>query len=144
MNMSSLSDKEQEKIKHSIEWAENATSGEVRVCIENKCSKDAYERAIECFYDLKMQETKLKNGVLVYVAMDDHKFAIIGDSGINNVIPEGFWDSTKLLMLEKFKTNEIAEGISLGIIEAGKQLKKYFPYQSDDINELSDDIVFLK
>ena len=142
--MSSLSDKEQEKIKHSIEWAENATSGEVRVCIEKKCDKDAYERAIECFYDLKMQETKLKNGVLVYVAMDDHKFAIIGDSGINAVIPEGFWDSTKSLMLEKFKTNEIAEGISLGIIEAGKQLKKYFPYHSDDINELPDDIVFLK
>ncbi len=141
--MSKLSDKEQEKIKHSIEWAEKATSGEVRVCIEKKCTKDAFERAIECFFDLKMQETKLKNGVLIYVAMEDHKFAIIGDSGINEVIPDGFWDSTKLLMLEKFKTDEIAEGISLGIIEAGKQLKKYFPYQSDDINELPDDIVFL-
>jgi uncharacterized membrane protein len=141
--MSSLSDKEQEKIKHSIEWAEKATSGEVRVCIEKKCAKDAYERAVECFFDLKMQETKLKNGVLIYVAMNDRKFAIIGDTGINEVISDDFWDSTKLLMLEKFKTDEIAEGISLGVIEAGKQLKKYFPYQSDDINELPDDIVFL-
>jgi uncharacterized membrane protein len=141
--MSSLSDKEQEKIKQAIVWAEKATSGEVRVCIEKKCDIDAYERAIVCFYDLKMQETKLRNGVLVYVAIEDRKFAIIGDSGINNVVSADFWDSTKSLMLEKFKANDIAEGISLGIIEAGKQLKKYFPYHSDDLNELPDDIAFL-
>jgi uncharacterized membrane protein len=142
--MSSLSDKEQEKIKQSIEWAEKSTSGEVRVCVEEKCDKDAYERAVECFFDLKMQETKLRNGVLVYIALDDHKFAIIGDSGINNLVPKDFWDSTKGLTLERFKSNEIAEAISVGVIEAGKQLKKYFPYQSDDLNELPDDIVFLK
>lgn len=141
--MSSLSDKEQEKIKLSIEWAEKATSGEVRVCIEKVCDKDAYERAIECFFDLGMQNTKLRNGVLVYVALDDHKFAIIGDDGINKLVADNFWDSTKTLMLAQFKQGEIAEGISVGIIEAGKQLKKYFPYQSDDTNELSDDIVFI-
>lgn len=142
--MSSLSDKEQEKIKLSIEWAEKATSGEVRVCVESVCEKDAYERAIECFFDLEMQNTKLRNGVLVYVALDAHKFAIIGDDGINKLVADDFWDSTKSLMLEKFKAGEIAEGISVGIIEAGKQLKKYFPYQSDDSNELSDDIIFIK
>ena len=142
--MSSLSDKEQEKIKLSIEWAEKATSGEVRVCIESVCEKDAYERAIECFFDLEMQNTKLKNGVLVYVALDAHKFAIIGDTGINELVSDDFWDGTKSLMLEKFKTGEVAEGISVGIIEAGKQLKKYFPYQSDDLNELPDDIIFIK
>jgi uncharacterized membrane protein len=142
--MSSLSDKEQEKIKLSIEWAEKATSGEVRVCVESVCEKDAYERAIECFFDLEMQNTKLRNGVLVYVALDAHKFAIIGDDGINKLVADDFWDSTKSLMLEKFKAGEIAEGISVGIIEAGKQLKKYFPYLNDDSNELSDDIVFIK
>ena len=142
--MSSLSDKEQEKIKLSIEWAEKATSGEVRVCIESVCEKDAYERAIECFFDLEMQNTKLKNGVLVYVALDAHKFAIIGDTGINKLVTDDFWDSTRSLMLEKFKAGEVAEGISVGIIEAGKQLKKYFPYQSDDLNELPDDITFIK
>ena len=142
--MSSLSDKEQEKIKLSIEWAEKATSGEVRVCIESVCEKDAYERAIECFFDLEMQNTKLKNGVLVYIALDTHKFAIIGDTGIDKLVADDFWDSTKSLMLEKFKAGEVAEGISVGIIEAGKQLKKYFPYQSDDLNELPDDIIFIK
>lgn len=142
--MSSLSEKEQDIVKQSIEWAENATSGEIRVCIESKCDVDAYERAIGCFYDLKMEATKLRNGVLIYVALDDHKFAIIGDQGINALVADDFWDSTKALMLEKFKSGQVAEGISVGIIEAGKQLKRYFPYSSDDVNELSDDIVFLK
>ena len=142
--MSSLSDKEQDVIKQSIEWAEKATSGEIRVCVESKCDMDAYERAVECFNDLKMEATKLRNGVLVYVALDDHKFAIIGDKGINTLVADDFWDSTKALMLEKFKTGLIAEGVSVGIIEAGKQLKRYFPYSSHDVNELSDDIIFLK
>jgi len=141
--MSSLSDKEQDIIKQSIEWAEQATSGEIRVCIESKCDADAYERAVECFRDLKMENTKLRNGVLVYVALDDKKFAIIGDNGINTLVADDFWNSTKALMLEQFKIGHVAEGISVGIIEAGKQLKRYFPYSSDDVNELPDDIVFL-
>ena len=142
--MSVLSDKEQEVIKQSIEWAETATSGEIRVCIESKCELDTYQRAVECFYDLGMEATKLRNGVLIYVALDDHKFAIIGDKAINELVATDFWDTTKALMLEKFKAGNMAEGVSVAIIEAGKQLKKYFPYNSNDVNELSDDIVFLK
>lgn len=142
--MATLSDKDQEKIKNSIEWAEKATSGEIRVCLEKHCDKDPYERAIECFYDLEMDKTKLKNGVLVYVASEDHRFAIIGDSGINALVPDNFWDSTKELMVNHFKNGDLAEGVSVGIIEAGKQLKRFFPYNNDDTNELPDDIIFLK
>lgn len=141
--LSMLTDKEQEQIKNAIAWAEKATSGEVRVCIEDKCEIDAYDRAIACFADLDMHQTKLRNGILVYIALDDHKFAIIGDEGINKLVSDTFWDSTKNLMLEKFKVGDLVDGISVGIIEAGKQLKKYYPYQTSDINELSDDIVFL-
>lgn len=143
--MPELSEKEQEKIKNAIEWAEKATSGEIRVCIEKHCkTDDAYERAIQCFYDLEMNQTRLKNGVLIYVAIEDHKLAILGDEGINKLVPDNFWNSTKELMITYFKNNELVEGISAGIIEAGKQLKRFFPYSDDDVNELSDDIVFLK
>ncbi|ADY50594.1 protein of unknown function DUF477 [Pseudopedobacter saltans DSM 12145] len=141
--MAKLSEKEQEKVKEAIEWAEKSTSGEIRVCLEKHCKTDPYERAIQCFYDLGMEQTKLKNGVLVYIATDDHKFAILGDEGINKLVPDNFWHSTKELMTQHFKENNLAEGISLGIIEAGKQLKKFFPYQENDTNELPDDIVFL-
>jgi uncharacterized membrane protein len=141
--MAALSDAEQEKIKQSIKWAEKSTSGEVRVCLEKKCKIDVLDRAVVCFKDLEMHKTKLNNGVLIYVATDDQKFAIIGDKGINSVVPENFWDSTKNLMTSHFKNGDLAEGISIGIIEAGKQLKKYFPHHTGDTNELSDDIVFL-
>lgn len=141
--MARLSDSDQEKIKNSIEWAEKNTSGEIRVCIEKKCTIDVLDRAVACFYDLEMQKTKLNNGVLIYVATEDHKFAIIGDKGINAVVPPDFWNSTKDLMTNHFKNNQPSEAISVGIIEAGKQLKKYFPYQTNDGNELPNDIVFL-
>ena len=141
--MAALSDAAQEKIKQSIEWAENSTSGEVRVCLEKTCKIDVLDRAVACFDDLDMHKTKLNNGVLIYVATEDHKFAIIGDNSINAVVPADFWETTKDLMASHFKNGDLAEGISVGVIEAGKQLKKYFPYQTGDNNELSDDIVFL-
>lgn len=142
--MPELSEKDQEKIKNSIEWAEKATSGEIRVCLEKHCKDDPYERAIKCFFDLEMDKTKLRNGVLVYLAMEDKKLAIIGDEGINKLVSANFWFTAKELMIDHFKKGDYAEGISVGIIEAGKQLKKFFPYEDDDINELPDDIVFLK
>src|SRR5690606_13908385 len=142
--MPQLSDQEQEKIKNSIEWAEKATSGEIRVCIEKHCKIDPYERAIQCFYDLEMHQTRQKNGVLIYVATEDHKLAILGDEGINRLVPDNFWHSTKELMIGYFKKDQLAEELSVGIIEAGKQLKRFFPYEDGDVNELSDDIVFLK
>ncbi len=140
--MALLSDKDQEKIKISIEWAEKATSGEIRVCMEKKCKGAVFEQAVKNFHQLEMHNTKLRNGVLIYVALEDHQFAIVGDTGINKVVDDTFWDSTKDLMLNQFKKGDIAEGISIGIIESGKQLKRFFPYADDDSNELSNDIVF--
>lgn len=142
--MVKLSDKEQEIIKQAIEHAEKNTSGEIRVCFEKFCKNDPYARAIECFYDLGMDQTQLKNGVLIYIATADQKLAILGDEGINKLVPPDFWHSTKELMINHFKNDNLAEGISHGIIEAGKQLQKFFPYQKNDINELPDDIVFLR
>ena len=88
-------------------------------------------------------KTKLRNGVLIYLATEDRKFAIIGDGGINKVVPADFWDQTKLDMLEQFKQGNLIEGITTGVILAGEQLKKYFPYDTDDSNELSDDVSFM-
>lgn len=135
---------EKQEIKKAIETAELNTSGEVRVHIENRCKEDELDRAAYWFAELKMQKTALRNGVLFYVALEDKKFAILGDVGINAKVPEGFWDKTKELMLGFFKDGKIAQGLSVGIIQAGLQLKEHFPYQSDDVNELSDEISFGK
>ena len=138
-----FNDEEQQRIREAVERAEKHTSGEIRVCVEKTCSEDVLDRAATYFTKLDMHKTKLRNGVLIYLATEDRKFAIIGDGGINKVVPADFWDQTKLDMLEQFKQGNLIEGITTGVTLAGEQLKKYFPYDMDDTNELSDDVSFM-
>lgn len=141
----SFSSDQKKRIKAAIEEAELNTSGEIRVHLENHCkSENVLDRAAQVFAQLKMHETEARNGVLVYMAVKDHKFAIIGDGGINAKVEEDFWDTTKEKMLARFKAGELTQGLVDGILCAGERLKQYFPYQKDDINELSDDISFGK
>ncbi|MVM29351.1 TPM domain-containing protein [Spirosoma sp. HMF4905] len=134
---------EQHRIVESIRQAEKATSGEIRVHVEAHCSNtDPVQRAIEVFAQLGMHQTKDQNGVLFYVAYTDRKFAVVGDQGIDAKVPADFWESTKNLLRNHFAKGAYAEGLSQGIERAGQQLKQYFPYASDDTNELADDISF--
>jgi uncharacterized membrane protein len=136
-----LTKAEEQEIVDAIVLAEKNTSGEIRVHIEENSTKPPLERAQEVFHFLKMDETELKNGVLFYFCMKTKSFAIIGDKGINDVVPVDFWNSTKDLIVEKFKIGHYKKGIVRGIIEAGWQLKKHFPYNhEDDTNELSNEI----
>jgi uncharacterized membrane protein len=141
--MALFNDEEQQRIRTAIEGAEKNTSGEIRVCIEKNCSENVLDRAAKYFHKLGMHKTRLRNGVLVYVATVDRKFAIIGDAGINKVVPADFWDDTRDDMLEHFKYGNLVEGIVTGIAISGKHLQKYFPHQLDDKNELPDDIAFM-
>jgi uncharacterized membrane protein len=134
---------EEEKIvTDAIKQAELNTSGEIRVHIENYSKDDVLDRAAYWFAKLGMHKTKERNGVLFYLAVDARKFAILGDVGINTKVPEGFWEKIKDTMVEYFKQGKFAEGLTKGILMAGEQLKKYFPHQKDDINELSDEISY--
>ena len=134
---------DQERIVAAIRNAEMATSGEVRVHIEQSCSEtNAIERAKQVFTQLGMHQTALKNGVLFYLAFGDRKFAVLGDKGIDERVPAGFWDAIRDQMRAHFMKEAFSEGLSTGIEQAGQQLKKYFPRQDNDTNELSDDISF--
>lgn len=124
----------------AIKVAENNTSGEIRVHIEKCTNEPPLERALEVFRFLNMDATALKNAVLFYVAVDSKKFAILGDEGINDVVPNNFWDAEKELVISHFKKGDHVTGLELAILEVGKKLNEYFPYQSDDTNELSDEI----
>ncbi|NOX46321.1 MAG: TPM domain-containing protein [Chlorobi bacterium] len=137
-----FSKEEKEDIVQAVKNAELDTSGEIRVHIENKCKGDAKDRAALLFKKLGMQKTELRNGVLFYLALKNRKFAILGDGGINEVVPDNFWDDIRDTMLNYFREDNFAEGLAEGISMAGKQLKKHFPYQSDDVNELPDEISF--
>ncbi|MCY1721364.1 TPM domain-containing protein [Prolixibacteraceae bacterium Z1-6] len=132
------------QITNAIRVAETNTSGEIRVHIENRCKGDVLDRAAYLFEKLEMHKTELRNGVLFYLAVEDHKLAILGDGGINAKVADDFWESTKEVVIAKLKKGLYAEALSDGIIMAGEQLKAHFPYQDDDVNELSDEISFGK
>ena len=135
-----LTQAEEQEIVKAILEAEKDTSGEIRVHIEAHTRENHYDRAKEIFHLLKMDNTKEGNGVLIYVAVHDKKFVICGDKGINEVVPEGFWNSTKDIIESHFKQGHFKQGLVAGIIEAGKELKSHFPWHPNDTNELSNEI----
>ena len=135
-----LSKADEQEIVQAIVEAEKNTSGEIRVHIEEHSEKSPLDRAQEVFFELNMNETQDRNGVLFYICVSDKKFAIIGDKGINDVVESDFWDCTKDTVIANFKEGNFKKGLVEGILQAGQRLKHYFPYQSDDTNELSNEI----
>lgn len=134
----------EQQVVHAIQSAESLTSGEIRVHIESVCRGDVLDRAAWLFKSLDMHKTELKNGVLIYLSTKDRKFAIIGDAGINAVVPVGFWDDVRDLMISNFSKGDLVRGFVLGIEKVGEKLKAFFPHQDNDINELSNEISFGK
>jgi uncharacterized membrane protein len=143
MKASSFFTKEQQAhIRDAIIEAEKETSGEIRVHIETRLSGDVLDRASWIFKRIGMHQTKDRNGVLFYLAVRNRKFAIIGDSGINVKVSEGFWDKIKEIMETDFREKKFTEGLAKGILMAGNQLREHFPHLDTDVNELSDEISF--
>jgi len=143
MKSSQFLNEEQKKlITDAIKEAELNTSGEIRVHIESNCKEDVLDRAAYMFEKLAIHKTELRNGVLFYLSINDRKFAILGDAGINAVTPDNFWEEIKETILNHFTKNKFDIGLSMGIKMAGLALKEHFPYQKDDVNELSDEISF--
>jgi uncharacterized membrane protein len=141
-NYDIFNDEAQEVMEEAIRLAELNTSGEVRIHIDNKCKEELMDRAAFLFEELEMHQTELRNGVLFYFALKDKQFAILGDGGINAKVPDTFWDDIRDEMTAFFKEGKFVEGITHGVKRAGEQLKAFFPYQSDDINELPNEISF--
>ena len=132
---------DEKEIVEAIKKAEKQTSGEIRLHIEMKCPIDKpFDRALQVFEQLEMHKTELQNGILIYVALEDHKLVVCGDKGINDILGQNYWEDTVKMMTGYFKNNQYKKGLVEGITEIGQKLKQHFPYQSDDTNELSDDI----
>lgn len=144
-----LTKEEEQAVIDAIKIAEKNTSGEIRVHLEARVNpegtvkderKDALDRAEEVFEMLQMHNTKDRNGVLIYVAVEDRTLVIMGDKGINDIVGQDFWESTKDIIIGHFKKDQMKLGLVNGILKAGEQLKRHFPYRTDDQNELPDDI----
>ncbi|MFY0602909.1 MAG: TPM domain-containing protein [Flavobacteriaceae bacterium] len=135
-----LSKEDEKAIVAAIKEAETNTSGEIRVHIEAHTDEDHFEHALKVFQQLEMHKTELRNGVLIYIAVEDHQFVILGDEGINSLVADDFWDQTKDVMQAQFRKGDFKAGLVEGILKAGSELKAHFPYQDDDENELSNEI----
>lgn len=133
----------QQRVVAAIGAAEKRTSGEIRVHIEPRCKQgDPYQRAVEVFNELKMYETRQRNGVLVYVAYRSHVFAIIGDSGINERVGSDFWNKEKETLARYLRQGDAVGGLCDVIGQIGDSLSTYFPWTNDDVNEQSDEISY--
>ncbi|MGK7370563.1 MAG: TPM domain-containing protein [Candidatus Halalkalibacterium sp. M3_1C_030] len=139
-----LTDKQEQSIIKAIAEAENKTSGEIRVHIEHKSNRDPLERAARIFHELGMDETELQNGVLIYIATEDHKASVYAGKGIHNQVEEGFWSDVLNILLDHFKKQEFESGIVEAVKKVGNKLKELYPYQGGDENELTDEISYHK
>ena len=139
-----FTEEEKDDIILAIQNSEVDSSGEIRVHIDNTCEGEVMDCAYKIFNKLGMQNTKLRNGVLFYLAIHNRKFAVIADDGISDIVPDDFWEKIKQILLNNFREEKFADGLCEAIIETGEQLKNYFPCQPNDINELPDKISFGK
>lgn len=135
-----LTKQDEDAIVAAIQEAEKNTSGEIRIHIEAHTEESHYKHAEKVFQQLQMHQTEQRNGVLIYIATQDHKFVILGDEGINKMVSSDFWNATKNLMQDYFRKGNFKEGIVQGILMIGKQLKEFFPYQEGDQDELPNEI----
>ena len=131
---------DQQRIVDAISAAESRTSGEIRVHVQPKAGDDIRTFAERTFERLGMTKTNLRNGVLLFIASEDNQFVILGDKGIDDSVPSGFWDQIAAKLTIRFKAGEFTEGIVDAITAAGEQLRTYFPHEADDVDELSNDI----
>ncbi len=138
-----LSDVEKDAVVAAIREAELHTSGEIRVHIDDRCDQDAYDRALKVFQSLKMYKTPFRNAVLLYIAVKDKKFAIIGDEAIHRKVHADFWNTLLLRLKDDFSNQHFMEGISQCVHTIGLILSTHFPdIDQLDRNELPDDLSF--
>jgi len=132
---------DQQRIVEAIRAAENETSGEIRVHVQPKArGGDIRFVAERTFERLGMTKTAARNGVLLFIASEEQGFVILGDRGIDEKVPAGFWDEIAAKLTIRFKNGEFTEGIVDAVTAAGEHLKEFFPRAADDVNELSDEI----
>ncbi|MFY9518594.1 MAG: TPM domain-containing protein [Schleiferiaceae bacterium] len=132
---------DEQRIVAAIEAAELVTSGEVRVHLNDTCSGDPLRDAQKQFQKLGMHRTAERNGILFFLALESHKFAVVGDSGIHAKVGQSFWEGIRDQMVPELKEGRWIEALELGIAEAGRALAEHFPHQgSSDRDELSNEV----
>ncbi|MBS1494269.1 MAG: TPM domain-containing protein [Bacteroidetes bacterium] len=141
-----FSDADLKEISKGISEVESNTSGEIRLCVHIKKgffdkNKSPREIAVQQFLKLGMHKTKNRTGVLLYILLDEKKFEILADEGINKLIETNAWNEITTGISNEFKAGNYLQGVLHCVNHIGAKLKQHFPRQSDDTDELSNDVV---
>lgn len=137
-----LTEEQEQHVIEAIKKAEKQTSGEIRVHIEHNCDREPLERAARIFHELGMDQTKLENGILIYIASEDHQAAVYAGKGIHEQVEDGFWSDVLNILVEHFKQGAFEKGIEEAVQKVGAKLEELFPYQRGSTNELSNEISY--
>jgi len=137
-----LSQAESGKINSAIKDAERRTSAEIKLVIARHCWGNIRTKASKIFKKLELDKTRKRNCVLILFIVTNREFLIYGDQGIHQKVGQGFWDDIRDKMEAAFQKDEFADGISQGVRLIGQRLSEYFPHQRDDIDEISNEIVY--
>jgi uncharacterized membrane protein len=137
-----LNSDERKRVAQAIGEAERLTSGEIRVHIEEHIEEDVLDHAAFVFEELGMQHTAERNGILIYVSVADRLVAVIGDKGINDRVPSGYWNGIVGLLKLHFAAGRHADGLCEAVYQVAAKLQEFFPRRSDDRNELSNEVSY--
>jgi len=137
-----LNNQQEQQVIEAISKAEQRTSAEIRIHLEEECSGGALEEATQVFHELGMDHTEQQNGVLIYVASEDRKAAIFGGKGIHSKVENDYWDQVLKSLLDHFKNDAFVEGLEDAIQQVGQKLSEFFPYQQGDTDELTNEISY--
>ncbi len=136
-----LSRIDRDAVAAAIGRAEKVTSGEIRVHVEPKLrGRDLWDTARRTFERLGMTRTEARNGVLLFIAAEEQQFTILGDRGIHEKVGDDFWNGVIRQLTERFRREEYTEGIVETVEQAGNKLREHFPWQSGDVDELSNEM----
>ena len=137
-----LSKEERQQVSAAIGAAENRTSGEIRVHLEDHIEDEVMDHAAFIFEELGMHRTRDRNGVLIYLSVVDRKIAVIGDAGINERVPDDFWNDVLALLKSHLAAGRRVEALTESVQMVGEKLRDFFPLKRDDTDELSNEISF--
>lgn len=132
----------QRRIARAITEAERRTSGEICVHVTPHCLSEPIKQAEAVFNIKHLYRTQRRNAVLIYIAYSDRKMAILGDTGINRLVPDGFWNDALALLAQHFRRHCVVEGICAAVALIGEKLSEFFPADREDINELSNEVTY--
>jgi len=135
-----LAEADLDAVARAVAEAESGTAGEIRVHLDARCEDDPMARAVEVFERLGMTRTAQRSGVLVYVAVEDRKLAVIGDRGVHERVGDAYWTALAEALVQHLRAGRVRDGLVAAVREVGATLRRHFPSGPDDRNELSDEV----